>query len=128
MNYPTSTEIQKQIHRMASSPANSKNERAFGLRDVRDCAVRLLDGETQDIEIDRLKDKLEAAEATIKAIVELHDMWLQQNKNLEMNMVAVEAGCGDAYDWRLRIRTRKQCVDELEALLNRSNDQDNDNE
>jgi len=45
MNYPSRNEVMELIHLFAASPANSKNERAFGLRDVRDCAVRLLDGE-----------------------------------------------------------------------------------
>jgi len=59
MNYPSRNEVMELIHLFAASPANSKNERAFGLRDVRDCAVRLLDGETRDIEIDRLKEEIE---------------------------------------------------------------------
>ena len=66
------------------------------------------------------KDRAEKAEATIKAIGELHDRWLQQNKNVEINLVTVEAECGDAYDWRLRMWTRKQCAGDLEAILNRS--------
>jgi len=45
MNLITATEIMRQIQLLSESPANSKNERAFCLRDIRDCAVRLLDGE-----------------------------------------------------------------------------------
>ena len=45
MKVITATEIMEQIQLLSESPANSKNERAFCLRDIRDCAVRLLDGE-----------------------------------------------------------------------------------
>ena len=64
---------------------------------------------------------LAAAQATLQAIGELHDTWLQQNTNVEINMVAVEAESGYAYNWRLQLLPRKQCADELDALLNRRN-------
>jgi len=64
MNLITATEIMEQIQLLSESPANSKNERAFCLRDIRDCAVRLLEGEAvpvdRDIEIERLSGTLPA--------------------------------------------------------------------
>ena len=45
MKLITATEIMEQIQLLSESPANSKNERAINLRDIKDCARRLLDGE-----------------------------------------------------------------------------------
>jgi len=283
MNYPSRNEVMELIHLFAASPANSKNERAFGLRDVRDCAVRLLDGEdapevnrniiqdlpelgvcwvvqydgafgqeiaklmedntyplvdwsdttmktetnlsesaeliepavkesltaetkehainkvfetalhktaerveppTEEIQSDvsrwvaeniadpfhdedmpkilvyavillkrldvshtkrlqahgrvafhkseqellaeELFESNKTNESLTRELGELHDTWMQQNTNVEINMVAVEAEGGEAYDWRGQILTRKQCADELEALLNRSEDDENE--
>ena len=89
MKYPSSNEIMEQIHLMASIPANSKNERAFELRDVRDCAVRLLDGEeepdvkdpltTENTEIERRQRAESLLDDFRELLIEWHNLDLSED-------------------------------------------------